>query len=73
MLVLEATAAETLPPSTSRPGRIVLVVGPEGGVTPDERATSSPRAREVRMGPDVLRTSTAAAVAALLARTDRWA
>ena len=53
----------------------MLVVGPEGGVTDDERAVlADAGAREVRMGPDVLRTSTAAAVAlgALGARTARW-
>jgi len=76
MLVLEATAAETLA-GVALPGEgeLVLVVGPEGGVTDDERAVlADAGAREVRMGPDVLRTSTAAAVAlgALGARTARW-
>jgi 16S rRNA (uracil1498-N3)-methyltransferase len=76
MLVLEATAAETLT-GVALPGEgeLVLVVGPEGGVTDDERAVlAGAGAREVRMGPDVLRTSTAAAVAlgALGARTARW-
>jgi 16S rRNA (uracil1498-N3)-methyltransferase len=76
MLVLEATAAETLA-GVALPGEgeLVLVVGPEGGVTDDERAVlAGAGAREVRMGPDVLRTSTAAAVAlgALGARTARW-
>lgn len=56
-------------------GRIVLVVGPEGGI-PDEElaALTAAGARSVRLGAEVLRTSTAgvAAAAALLARTDRW-
>jgi 16S rRNA (uracil1498-N3)-methyltransferase len=55
---------------------IVLVVGPEGGIAPDELETfSRAGALSVRLGPSVLRTSTAgtAAAAALLARTPRWA
>ncbi len=57
-------------------GELVLVVGPEGGLTPAERASlSAAGAAEVRLGPSVLRTSSAgiAAVAALLAPTARWA
>jgi 16S rRNA (uracil1498-N3)-methyltransferase len=56
-------------------GRIVVVVGPEGGLTDDEVATLvAAGATSVRLGSEVLRTSTAgvAAVAALLARTPRW-
>jgi 16S rRNA (uracil1498-N3)-methyltransferase len=56
-------------------GEIVLVVGPEGGISPAERATlASAGAIEARLGPTVLRTSTAGAAAAavLLARTARW-
>ena len=55
-------------------GDLVLVVGPEGGLTPAERASlSEAGAAEVRLGPSVLRTSSAgiAAVAALLAPTVR--
>lgn len=57
-------------------GRIVVVVGPEGGISPDELAAlADAGAVSVRLGAEVLRTSTAGvvAVAALLARTDRWA
>lgn len=53
---------------------IVLVVGPEGGITPDELdVCRSAGAHVVRLGPHVLRSSTAgpAALAALLSRT-RW-
>ena len=76
VLLLEATAVDSLAtvPLPER-GDLVLVVGPEGGVTDGERATlAGAGAREVRMGPDVVRTSTAAAVAlgALGARTARW-
>ena len=56
-------------------GRIVVVVGPEGGLSPEEiDAFAEAGAVAVRLGSEVLRTSTAgvAAVAALLARTSRW-
>jgi 16S rRNA (uracil1498-N3)-methyltransferase len=56
-------------------GRIVVVVGPEGGLTDEEVATFvAAGAVSVRLGAEVLRTSTAgvAAVAALLSRTPRW-
>jgi 16S rRNA (uracil1498-N3)-methyltransferase len=57
-------------------GRILVVVGPEGGIAPDELAAlADAGAQGVRLGAEVLRTSTAGvvAVAALLSRTDRWA
>jgi len=52
---------------------ILVVVGPEGGIT-DEELAQLGAAHVVRMGESVLRTSTAgvAAVAALLSRTPRW-
>ena len=56
-------------------GRIVVVVGPEGGISEAELAAfAAVGAEPVRLGSSVLRTSTAgvAAVAALLARTRRW-
>ncbi|MEV6897550.1 16S rRNA (uracil(1498)-N(3))-methyltransferase [Amycolatopsis sp. NPDC051372] len=56
-------------------GDILLVVGPEGGITDDELSTlEAAGATTVRLGPTVLRTSTAAAVAlgALGALTGRW-
>lgn len=72
-LVLHEEATEPLPEEV--PDGVVVVVGPEGGLTVDEltRMTAS-GARPVRLGREVLRTSTAgvAAVAALLARTGRW-
>jgi len=56
-------------------GDIVLVVGPEGGVSPEELAAfAEAGAAPYRLGPSVLRTSTAgvAAGALLLGRTGRW-
>jgi 16S rRNA (uracil1498-N3)-methyltransferase len=57
-------------------GSVVVVVGPEGGLTDGEVAAfTAAGAHGVRLGTEVLRTSTAgvAAVAALLSRTPRWA
>ena len=54
---------------------ILIVVGPEGGVAPEERdALVAAGARSVRLGASVLRTSTAgpAAIAVLSAALGRW-
>jgi 16S rRNA (uracil1498-N3)-methyltransferase len=70
----DATAplgAGTLPAG----GDLVVVVGPEGGCTAEELAAfTAAGARPVRLGPTVLRTSTAgaAALAALSVHTGRW-
>ncbi|WP_172386356.1 16S rRNA (uracil(1498)-N(3))-methyltransferase [Streptomyces sp. MNP-20] len=67
----EPLATAPLPAS----GRIVLVVGPEGGVSPEELAAfAEAGAKPYRLGRSVLRTSTAgtAATALLLGRTGRW-
>jgi 16S rRNA (uracil1498-N3)-methyltransferase len=56
-------------------GEVVVVVGPEGGISPEELAVlAGAGATAYRLGPTVLRTSTAgtAAAAALLSRTPRW-
>ncbi|WP_069811480.1 16S rRNA (uracil(1498)-N(3))-methyltransferase [Streptomyces sp. TP-A0874] len=83
-LLAEASFAAVLHEAGSSPlataelpddGRIVLVVGPEGGVTPEELAAfAEAGAHPYRLGPTVLRTSTAgtAAAALLLGRTGRW-
>ncbi|WP_103340847.1 16S rRNA (uracil(1498)-N(3))-methyltransferase [Amycolatopsis sp. CA-126428] len=75
-IVLESDVPERLTdlplPDT---GDVLLVVGPEGGVTDEElTALRDAGARAVRLGMTVLRTSTAAAVAlgALGALTTRW-
>ena len=66
----EPLSSEAVPES----GEVVVVVGPEGGLTGGELAAFAPAARVVRLGPTVLRTSSAgvAAAAALLSRTPRW-
>jgi 16S rRNA (uracil1498-N3)-methyltransferase len=56
-------------------GEIVVVVGPEGGISPAEAdAFTAAGAVPARLGPTVLRASTAGVVAAaiLLSRTERW-
>ncbi|HEY0888560.1 MAG TPA: 16S rRNA (uracil(1498)-N(3))-methyltransferase [Nocardioides sp.] len=56
-------------------GEMLVVVGPEGGLTPEEIAAfEEAGASTVKLGVEVLRTSTAglAAVAAILSRTARW-
>ncbi|MGT2426804.1 16S rRNA (uracil(1498)-N(3))-methyltransferase [Amnibacterium kyonggiense] len=76
VLLLEPTAGQRLLDVPVPEGRdLVLVVGPEGGVAPEERASlEAAGATAVRLGPLVLRTSTAgpAALAALAARLDLW-
>ncbi len=64
--------ADLVPPAE---GAVVVVVGPEGGLSPEELAAfTEAGATAYRLGPTVLRTSTAgtAALAVLLARTRRW-
>lgn len=76
ILVLEPTATDALTGADlPDSGTILLVVGPEGGVSPRELATlEEAGARAVRLGPEVLRTSTAgpAALAVLNTRLRRW-
>lgn len=83
-LLAEASFAAVLHESGTEPlataelptsGDIVLVVGPEGGVSPEELALfEAAGAGAYRLGRSVLRTSTAgtAAAALLLGRTGRW-
>jgi len=68
----ESVAAMVLPAA----GEIVLVVGPEGGISATEAdAFQQAGAVPARLGPTVLRASTAGVVAAgiLLSQTARWA
>jgi 16S rRNA (uracil1498-N3)-methyltransferase len=71
----EAAATSVAALRVPEQGSVVVVVGPEGGLTDDEVAGfAAAGAHVVRLGDEVLRTSTAgvAAVAALLSRTRRW-
>jgi 16S rRNA (uracil1498-N3)-methyltransferase len=75
-VVLDPGAAAGL--VTVRPpqsGELLVIVGPEGGVTGEESAAFlAAGATARRLGPTVLRSSTAGTVAAavLLSRTGRW-
>jgi 16S rRNA (uracil1498-N3)-methyltransferase len=76
VLALHESATERLTElPLAQADSLILVVGPEGGLAGDEIvALSDAGAKAVRLGPTVLRTSTAAAVAlgALGALTARW-
>jgi 16S rRNA (uracil1498-N3)-methyltransferase len=72
VLVLEPTASGALTDVVlDDHDRITLVVGPEGGISQNELSRFATR---VRLGPEVLRTSSAgpAALAVLNARLGRW-
>ena len=75
-IVLEPGAAVSLGRlSLPESGDLLVVVGPEGGITAEEgTAFGAAGAVACRLGPTVLRTSTAGTVAAavLLARSGRW-
>ena len=70
-----ATTALTAAPLPAGGAELVIVIGPEGGLAdPELAAFERAGALAVRLGPTVLRTSTAgaAALAVLSARTGRW-
>ncbi len=75
-IVLEPGAAASLGRlSLPESGDLLVVVGPEGGITDQESAAfRTAGATACRLGPTVLRTSTAGTVAAaiLLTRSGRW-
>jgi 16S rRNA (uracil1498-N3)-methyltransferase len=76
-IVLDPDAAEPLTAAAvPTEGEIVLVVGPEGGISPAENeAFLAAGAVAARLGPTVMRASSAGALAAgvVLSRTSRWA
>jgi 16S rRNA (uracil1498-N3)-methyltransferase len=76
VLALHESATEPLAEHVAdRSAAILLLVGPEGGISDDEIADlTAAGAHAVRLGPTVLRTSSAAAVAlgALGVLTRRW-
>lgn len=83
--VRSAALAILLDPAAAHPlgglalpgdGQILVIVGPEGGVSPAEQAAlAAAGAVAASLGPTVLRTSSAGVVAAsvLLSRSGRWA
>ncbi|MGH3845881.1 MAG: 16S rRNA (uracil(1498)-N(3))-methyltransferase [Pseudonocardiaceae bacterium] len=76
VLVLHESASEALP-SLSLPtaGELLLIVGPEGGITEAELdVLVAAGGRPVRLGPEVLRSSSAGVVAlgAIGALSQRW-
>lgn len=77
VLVLHEEAAEPLATAALPDGadRVLVVVGPEGGIAPEEvDALAAAGARPVVLGPEVLRASSAgpAALAVLSVRLGRW-
>ena len=75
MLVLEPTAEQALGELEVGAEDLILVVGPEGGISPQELdALAAAGASVVRLGDEVLRTSTAgpAALAVLNVKLHRW-
>lgn len=75
MLVLDPTAEVRLSEVQSDDRDILLVVGPEGGISPEEiEKFDAAGAERVRLGDTVLRTSTAgpAAIAVLSVALGRW-
>lgn len=74
-LVVPEAAENTAPQRLAAPRRLILVVGPEGGISPHEiELLQAAGALRVRLGTEILRTSTAgpAALAVLNARLGRW-
>lgn len=76
-LVLHETAETPLDAVVlPRAGEVLVVVGPEGGITEEELSAFTAAGGQVcRLGPHVLRSSTAgpAALAVLASRSGRWA
>ena len=75
-VVLHEAADSPLSKASTPPaGELIVVVGPEGGITDDELAAfAAAGAPAYRLGRSILRTATAgvAAAAVLLAHTGRW-
>lgn len=75
VLVLDPTADTALSAVSSDGRDLVLVVGPEGGISPSELASlAAAGAERVKLGATILRTSTAgpAAIAVLNVALGRW-
>ena len=64
LVLHESATAKLTELSVAQADSLLLIIGPEGGIADDEiAALSDAGATAVRLGPTVLRTSTAAAVA----------
>ncbi|MFM7029862.1 MAG: RsmE family RNA methyltransferase, partial [Micrococcales bacterium] len=76
VLVLDPTAQQPLGAvELPQAGSVAIVVGPEGGISPSELSVlEAAGALRVRLGAEILRTSTAgvAAIAVLQSRLSRW-
>ncbi len=71
-IMLHPDGEYTLPELERPPGRIVLLVGPEGGISSEETALASQTGFfSVKLGPRILRTETAA-MAALAGMQALW-
>ena len=71
-LLLEPRATRSLADLEKPDGMVTLLVGPEGGLAPDERAAAVRRGmKDVKLGPRILRTETAP-LAALAAMQVLW-
>ena len=76
VLILDPTAAQALTTLPAMQGDVAIVVGPEGGISESELAElEAAGAKRVRLGSEILRTSTAgvAAIAVLQAKLGAWA
>lgn len=75
VLVLDPTAGDGIGSLDALSGNIAIVVGPEGGISENELdALQSVGAKRIRLGSEILRTSTAgvAAIAVLQAKLGAW-
>lgn len=75
LILHERSSAPLLPLLTTDLSSVVIVVGPEGGITDEELAVlDDAGGHQVRLGPTVLRSSTAGAVAlSVVSAATRWA
>lgn len=75
VLVLDPTASEGIGALAELRGTVAIVVGPEGGISDAELAAlESAGAKRIRLGAEILRTSTAgvAAISVLQAKLGAW-
>lgn len=75
LILHEEAAAPIAQVPLDRAGSIAVIIGPEGGVSPEEvEQLTRAGATAVKLGPEVLRTASAGivALAAIGVRTDRW-